>query len=122
MDRAAMGPCSLTLQSLSEFFAVATRKNMMRPAEAAQVAGAMLDLFPTTAASAGAVRAALTTAASGHASYWDALLLYTAAEAGCTAILTEDMSDGTERAGIRIINPFDGTSLSAAAEALLALD
>jgi len=122
MDRAARGPCSLTLQSVSEFFAVAIRKNMMRPSEAAQVAGAMLELFPTVAASAGAVRAALGVAAAGQASYWDALLVHTAAEAGCTAILTEDLSDGTEFAGIRIINPFAGTSLSAAAEALLALD
>jgi predicted nucleic acid-binding protein len=122
MDRAARGPCCLTLQSVSEFFAVAIRKNMMRPDEAARVAGAMLELFPTAAASSGAVRAALTTAASGQASYWDALLVYTAAEAGCTAIVTEDLSDGTTLAGIRVINPFAGTSLSVAAEALLALD
>jgi predicted nucleic acid-binding protein len=122
MDRAARGPCCLTLQSVSEFFAVATRKNMMRPDEAARVAGAMLELFPTAAASSGAVRAALMSAASGQASYWDALLVYTAAEAGCTAILTEDLSDGTTLADVRVINPFAGTSLSAAAEALLALD
>jgi predicted nucleic acid-binding protein len=122
MDRAARGPCCLTLQSVSEFFSVATRKNMMRPGEAADVAGAMLDLFPTTAASASAVHAALTAAASGQASYWDALLVSTAAEAGCTAILTEDLPDGTTLAGIQVINPFAGTSLSAAAEALLALD
>ena len=122
MERAAAGPCSLTLQSVSEFFAVATRKNMMRPGEAVRIAGAMLDLFPTVAASPGAVRAALTVAAAGHASYWDALLVNTAAEAGCTAILTEDLADGALLAGIRVINPFAGTSLSAAAEALLAVD
>ena len=82
----------------------------------------MIELFPTIAASAAAVRAALTTAASGRASYWDALLVRTAAEAGCTAILTDDMSDGTMFDGMRIINPFAGASLSAAAEALLTVD
>ena len=83
--------CYLTLQAISEFFAVATRKNMVPPSEAAGIAEAMIDLFPTIAASAAAVRTALTTAASGRASYWDALLVNTAAEAGCTAILTEDL-------------------------------
>ena len=48
--------------------------------------------------------------------------MITAAEAGCTAILTEDLADDSTLAGVRVINPFAGTSLSAAAEALLALD
>jgi predicted nucleic acid-binding protein len=98
------------------------RKNLTQPIEAARTADALIDLFPTIAASAATVRAALATAASGRASYWDALLLLTAAEAGCTAILTEDLADGTVLAGVSIINPFAGSALSVAAEALLALD
>ena len=62
------------------------------------------------------------TATSGRASYWDALLILTAAEAGCAAILTEDLADGTELAGVRIINPFAGAALSTAAAALLGLE
>jgi predicted nucleic acid-binding protein len=50
------------------------------------------------------------------------LLVKTAAEVGCTAILTDDLSDGTMFDGMRIINPFAGASLSAAAEALLTVD
>ena len=122
MRRAALGPCHLTLQSISEFFAVATRKSMVPPIEAVRIAEAMIELFPTIAASAAAVRSALTAAATGRASYWDALLVYTAAEAGCAAILTEDLSDGTVFDGMRIINPFAGTSLSTAAAALLTTD
>src|SRR4051812_10005631 len=116
MGIAALGPCCLTLQAVSEFFAVVTRKGMMRPIEAVGVAESMIDLFRTATASAGAVRAALATAASGRASYWDALLVITAAEAGCTAILTEDLADCTTLAGVRVINPFAGTVLSTAAE------
>ena len=122
MRRAALGPCHLTLQSISEFFAVATRKNMVPPIEAVRIAEAMIELFPTIAASATSVRSALTAAATGRASYWDALLVNTAAEAGCTAILTEDLSDGTVFDGMRIINPFAGAALSADAEALLTTD
>jgi len=122
MHRAALASCRLTLQAVSEFYAVATRKGMMPPLEAANFASAAIDLFRAVPASAGAVRAALATAASGRASYWDALLIHTAAEAGCTAILTEDLSDGSALAGVRIINPFAGGALSAAADALLTAD
>ncbi len=122
MQRAALGPCCLTLQSISEFFVVATRKGMMLPTAAVPVAEAMIALFQTASPSARAVQAALRLAAAGHASYWDALLVHTAAEAGCTAILTEDLTDGTVMADVRIINPFGSGILSAAAEELLSVD
>ena len=119
MITAALLPCCLTLQSISEFYAVTTRKGMMSSVEAASVAGALIDLFRTAAPSAAVLRTALAMAASRRASYWDALLVATAAEAGCTAILTEDLADGTTLGGVRIINPFGGGILSPAAEALL---
>ncbi len=120
--RAASASCCLTLQAISEFFAVVTREGVMRPAEAALVVEAMIDLFRTAAPSSGAVRTALATAAVGRASYWDALLVITAAEAGCSAILTEDLADGTTLAGVRVINPFAGAGLSPGAEELLLAD
>jgi predicted nucleic acid-binding protein len=64
----------------------------------------------------------LASASAGRASYWDALLVATAAGAGCTTILTEDMSDGTVLHGVRILNPFAGDGLTEAAEALLSGD
>jgi predicted nucleic acid-binding protein len=120
--KARLVSCCLTLQSISEFYAAVTRKGTMRPREAVPVAEAMLDLFQIATASASAVRTALRIASAGQASYWDALLLATAAEAGCTAILTEDLTDGGRLAGVRIINPFAGDSLAPAAEALLRSD
>ena len=122
VERAAFGPCCLTLQSISEFFFVVTRRRIMGRPEARPIAEAMIDLFPTIPASATAVRAALATASSGRASYWDALLVHTAAEAGCTAILTEDLAADTTLAGVRVINPFAGATLSTDAETLLAID
>jgi predicted nucleic acid-binding protein len=122
MQRAALGPCCLTLQSISEFFVVATRKGMMLPTEAVPVAEAVIALFQTTSPTVRAVQAALRLAASGRASYWDALLIHTAADAGCTAILTEDLTDGIVMADVRIINPFGSGVLSAAAEELLSVD
>lgn len=122
IDAASAVDCWLTLQAVSEFYAAATRKGMMSPDRAAETAGIWLELFPVAAASPGAVRAALDVATVGRASYWDALLLATAAEAGCTAILTEDMADGSELQGVRILNPFADGGLAPAAEVLLAAE
>ena len=68
-------------------------------------------MFPIVCASAEAVTAALEHVVAGRTSYWDALLITTAAEAGCSAILTEDMADGTTLSGVRIINPFAGDDI-----------
>ena len=78
----------------------------MPSVDAAAQAADWLELFPTVAASAAAIRAALADAATGRVSYWDALLVATAAEAGCRIVLTEDMSDGSALGGLRIHNPF----------------
>jgi predicted nucleic acid-binding protein len=120
--RAALLPCWLTLQSASEFYVVVTRKSVMLPSEARSITGAMIDLFRTAAPSEGAVHKALAHAASRRASYWDALLIATAAEAGCTAILTEDLADATTLEGVRVINPFGERGLSPEAEALLSIN
>lgn len=112
--------CWLTLQAVSEFYAAATRKGRMPAGDAAAQGSDWLDLFPTLSASAATVRTALAVAVSGRLSYWDALLLATAAEGGCTAVLTEDMADGAVLEGVQVVNPFgaDGR-LSAGAVRLL---
>jgi predicted nucleic acid-binding protein len=122
VDRAVDSECWLTLQALGEFYVVVTRKGMMPPADAAAQAADWLELFPTIAASAAAVRVALGIVAIGRASYWDALLVATAAEAGCAIVLTENMSDGSMLGGLRIHNPFDPSGdLTTMARRLLGL-
>lgn len=115
------GGCRLTLQAISEFYAAATRKGMMPSADAAAQGSDWLDLFPAPlSASAGAVRVALAAAAARRLSYWDALLVATAAEGGCAAVLSEDMADGAVIEGIRVVNPFGpGGRLSPTVELLL---
>jgi len=112
----------LTLQSLSEFYAVVTRKRTMPAADAAAQVADWLSFFPSIAVSATCIRAALADAVAGRASYWDALLVATAAEAGCRLILTEDLADGTTLGGVAIHNPFAaGSGLTARARSLLGL-
>jgi len=115
--------CCLTLQALSEFYFATTRKGMMPRSVAASQVDDWLDMFPTVTANAAAIRVAIADATIGRASYWDALLVATAAEAGCTAILTEDMAGGTCLGPVRIINPFTFRGgMSEEAKQLLALE
>jgi predicted nucleic acid-binding protein len=105
VNRAVDADCWLTLQSLSEFYSVARRKNVPRERAAAQVEN-WLTAFPHIAVSASAIQTALSHHLAGRASYWNALLVATAAEAGCTLVLTEDMADGALLGDVRIHKPF----------------
>lgn len=49
---------------------------------------------------------ALELAASHALQFWDALILATAAEAGCALLLSEDMQDGFVYRGVTVANPF----------------
>jgi predicted nucleic acid-binding protein len=90
--------------------------------QAAALANSWLALFPHRAPSAAGVRAAIEHAVAGRASYWDALLLTTAAEAGCHLLFSEDMHHGAVLSGVEIHNPFaPGGGLTARARELLEL-
>ena len=94
-------------------------KDGWAPPEAADQVLDWLSQFETLAPQSEAVRAALEHAVAGRASYWDALLVETAAVGGCVAILSEDMRDGGRLGQVAIINPFEDDGLSPAAERLL---
>ena len=114
--------CWLTLQAISEFYAATTRKGIISTEVAAARANDWLTAFRCTAVSASAVRVALADAGARRASYWDALLVATAAEAGCGLIFTEDLADGGRLGGVEIHNPFTPAGgLTERARALLGL-
>jgi predicted nucleic acid-binding protein len=122
VDQAMGRDCRLTLQSLSEFYVAVSRKRIIRAADAAAQVNDWMAAFSCVAASADAVKSALAMSLAGQASYWDALLIATAAEAGCAVVLTEDMASGAVLAGVEIHNPFDsGGGLTARARRLLGL-
>jgi len=120
VQTAALRNCLLGLQSVGEFYTASTRKGISRPADAGREALSLLTLFQTFPASADAYRVAAREAVAGRFSYWDGVLLASAAEAGCTVILSEDMKDGAKLGPIIVRNPFGPAGLSAAATAALA--
>jgi predicted nucleic acid-binding protein len=49
---------------------------------------------------------ALAAAARWNISYWDAAIVEAAREAKCRILLSEDLQDGMDFAGVRVENPF----------------
>lgn len=119
LDRAPRCDSLLALQVLGEFYAAVTRKSIVSPSQAAQAVRGWLATFETVAASNGALRSALDAAGAGRLSFWDAMLLATAREAGCSLVISEDMGDGTRFHGLIVRNPFAGGRLPADLASLL---
>jgi len=120
LARSRFGDCQLSLQVIGEFFVASLRT---RPGERAVLAAHADDLtrtFPCLMPTAAAVRAALRSAAVRRLHYWDALLLATLREAGCSVLLSEDTQHGADHDGLRVLNPFIGGALPNEIEALLA--
>ena len=114
--------CTLTIQALGEFYVAVTRKGIVAKADAADQVRDWMGLFPMTAANARALDGAVTAAAEGRLGFWDAVLLTTAGEAGCSIVLSEDMQDGATFGGVTVRNPFAGPSLPTDVRRLLGLE
>jgi len=112
----------LTTVVIGEFFNVATRRSFLTPRAAAQRVEDLMTFFPTIPYDARHLRIAAEEAAAGRISFWDAVMLASAAEAGCTVCFSEDMAHGTRLGGIRVHNPFGSRGLNEEARAYLGMD
>jgi predicted nucleic acid-binding protein len=95
----------VSLQVLQEYFVTVTRKLRVD----ASIARRKLELlaeFDVAAPDVADVLAAIDLHRLHGFSFWDALILRTAKQAGCRALFSEDWQHGGEVDGIRIINPF----------------
>lgn len=104
----------LSVQVLEEFYQVVTRR--LKPG--LPVADARREIRDYTAWDP----IALTPAVVEHAwevedrfglSWWDSLIVSAAQLGGCACLLTEDLQDGMDLDGLRVVNPFrrDPTSV-----------
>jgi len=120
---AAVGlDCPLALQVVGEFYAAATTKLKLDARDAAARAAQLIAGFDTFGYSVHAGRAALDEVPKRRFSYWDGVLLASAAEAGCTTIFSEDMADGARFGSIAVANPFRRDGLAPHAKAVLRLE
>ena len=97
----------VSTQVLAEFYVTVTEK-LARPldADSARRAVAELAQLPVVSVDADVVLAAIDLATRHQLSFWDAQIVQAAVTAGCSSILTEDLSDGAMLGGIRVENPF----------------
>lgn len=99
---------ALSVQVLQEFYVQATRESRADCLTHEQ-ATSLVDAFrrfPVQETTVGVMLSAMSTRQRFGLSYWDAAILEAAREMGCDVVLSEDMSDGQDYAGVRVENPF----------------
>jgi predicted nucleic acid-binding protein len=95
----------VSLQVLQEYFVAATRK-LQVDAVTARRKVELLSEFDVVVPDLADVLAAIDLHRLHGFSFWDALVLRAAKQAGCTVLLSEDFQDQRAVDGIRIVNPF----------------
>lgn len=96
----------VSVQSLNECYRVLTGRRTIMPRSEARLFIETLGGACSAPLNPAAIRLAWTIEDETNFSWWDSLLLASARLAGCTHFLTEDMSDGIDIDGMRLVNPF----------------
>ena len=95
----------LSLQVLQEYFVTVTRK-LKVDAKIARRKVELLAEFDVVVPDLDDILAAIDLHRLHAFSFWDAMVVRTAKEAGCTVLLSEDIQSGLAIDGVRIVNPF----------------
>jgi predicted nucleic acid-binding protein len=98
----------LSVQVLQEFYVQATRKTRLDPLSHEEALGFIHSWrrFPTCEISMAILDDALEIKARFQISYWDAAIIAAAKAGACSEILSEDMNDGQDYGGVKVMNPF----------------
>lgn len=98
----------MSVQVLQEFYVQATRAsraNRLSHLEAMEFIQ-LWKRFPIQEITLGVLDAALIARERYGISYWDAAIIEAARAQGCREVLSEDLADGQDYAGVRVVNPF----------------
>jgi predicted nucleic acid-binding protein len=95
----------LSLQVLQEYFVTVTRKLHVNAAVARRKVELLAE-FDVAAPEVADILAAIDLHRLHGFSFWDALILRAAKQAGCSVLFSEDMQQAREIDGVRIVNPF----------------
>jgi predicted nucleic acid-binding protein len=95
----------VSLQVLQEYFVTITRK-LHVDARIARRKVELLAEFDVAVRNVADILAAIDLHRLHGFSFWDALVLRAAKQAGCSVLLSEDLQEAREIDGIRIVNPF----------------
>jgi predicted nucleic acid-binding protein len=95
----------VSVQVLQEYFVTITRKLGDDPRVARRKVELLAE-FDVVVTNVADILAAIDFHLVHGFSFWDALIVRCAKQAGCSVLLTEDMQDRREIDGVRIVNPF----------------
>jgi predicted nucleic acid-binding protein len=115
MDKVAAYNAIISLQVIGEYINACRRKKISSLQQACERASLWMDIYTIPATIAGDYIQAAQISEIYDLQFFDALILTVAQRAGATMLLSEDMHDGLEVDGVKIVNPF-----AAANETLLA--
>jgi predicted nucleic acid-binding protein len=96
----------LSTQVLQEFYVTMTRK-ARPPWTAKEALDVMDDLasWPIVVVDFDLIRESVLLSEESNLSFWDALVVNSAARSGASTLLTEDLNDGQVVRGVRVSNP-----------------
>ncbi len=97
----------LSIQVLQEFFVTVTGR-IADPLDSSDAAAAVADYakWSTHAPSAGDVLSAIETRERLGISFWDAMIVHSAAALGCDVLYSEELSHGQRYDGVLLVDPF----------------
>jgi predicted nucleic acid-binding protein len=101
------GTGCLSVQILQEFFVTVTKK-VPKPLAVDDAADRIREFaaWPVFAPKSEDVLAAIALHKRAKLSFWDAMVVESAHQLGCTTLWTEDLTDGQTLHGVRIRDPF----------------
>jgi len=98
----------LSVQVLQEFYVQSTRKSKPDPLTHDEALAFIHSWrrFPTQVVTLAVLDDALAIKDRYQISYWDSAIIAAARAGKCTEVLSEDLSDGQDYAGVKVVNPF----------------
>jgi len=97
----------LSIQVLQEFYVTATLK-LARPLGSEEASSIIADLSQWTIhrPTVGTILSAIRIQTRNRISFWDALIVASASDLGCSTIWSEDLNPGQSYEGVQVANPF----------------
>jgi predicted nucleic acid-binding protein len=102
----AAGNCCIPIQVLGEFLNVCRNKNVLNLELAADRVESYAEVFEAPPTRVEDVMVANLLLRDFNLQFFDALIITVAVRAGAAMLLSEDMQDGLEVGGLRVVNPF----------------
>ena len=95
----------ISTQVMQEFFVAATRKLGVPPLAAKGIIKTF-SVFEIVQVSPALIQEAIDCSVLNQLSFWDSLILASAASAGCSVVLSEDLNPGQVILGVTVTNPY----------------